>query len=318
MSPAQAGFAIARPVELLGGGALFESPRWYDDRWWASDMFAGRVVAVTDGSFPEVFSVPGQPSGIGWLPDGTLLVVAMGEQAVLRVDENGNTSTYADLSHVLVGPANDMLVDRAGRAWVGGLGFDLPGGADPQESVLVCVDPDGRVRVAADGLMTPNGMAMTDDGGALLVAETFAGRVSAFPISAGGTLGGRSTWAQLAAPPARGALRSVLSCLLVAPDGIALDSEGCLWVADAVGGKCLRVSADGEVLEAVSGPRGSRVFACALGGPDGHTLLLCCAPDAVQSRREAAFESSLWTVSVPVPVSHQPQVSSFPISKDFS
>jgi sugar lactone lactonase YvrE len=300
VSPDQVGSATGRPVELLGGGAFFESPRWYDGRWWASDMFAARVVAVTDGSSPEVFDVPGQPSGIGWLPDGTMLVVAMGEQALLSIDEDGNTSTYADLSDYLVGPANDMLVDRAGRAWVGGLGFDLAGGADPQESVLVCVNPDGQARVAAEGLMTPNGMAMTNDGAALMVAETFAGRVSSFPVTSSGELGARSTWVQLAAPPTPGTLRSVLSRLLVAPDGIALDSDGCLWVADAVGGRCLRVSADGEVVDAVTPPRGARVFACALGGPDGRTLLLCCAPDALQSRREATRESSLWTVSVPV------------------
>jgi sugar lactone lactonase YvrE len=300
VSPAQIGPTPARPVELLGGGAFFESPRWHDGRWWASDMFAGRVVAASEGSSPEITSVPGQPSGLGWLPDGALLVVAMQEQAVLRIDGEGSTSSYADLSSHLVGPANDMLVDRAGRAWVGGLGFDLAAGADPQESVLVCIHPDGEVLVAAEGLMTPNGMAMTDDGHTLLVAETFAGRVSSFPVTSAGELGLRSTWAQLTAPPAPGPLRSVLSRLLAAPDGIALDAEGCLWVADAVGGKCLRVSAAGEILDAVSAPRGSRVFACALGGPDGHSLLLCCAPDAVQSRREAARESSLWTVSVSV------------------
>jgi sugar lactone lactonase YvrE len=243
-------------------------------------------------------------------------VVSMSEQAVLRIDGDGTTSTYADLSGHLVGPANDMLVDAAGRAWVGGLGFDLPGGADPQESVLVRVAPDGQVSVAAEGLMTPNGMAMTDDGATLFVAETFAGRVSSFPVSPTGELGDRSTRVQLAATPARGSLRSVLSRLLVAPDGIALDADDCLWVADAVGGKCLRVSVDGEVVDVVAAPRGSRVFACALGGTDGHTLLLCCAPDALQARREAARESSLWTVSVPVP--SQPQVSSSPASKDFS
>ena len=267
-------------------GAFFECPRWRDGRLWVSDYWGGRVSAIApDGTSSTVAEVPASPSGLGWLPDGTLLVVSMMDRKVLRVD-GGVTSVHADLAEHAGPQANDMVVDAAGRAYVSTI--DFMGFAEMPETNLVRVDPDGKVSVAATGLSFPNGSVITPDGSTLIIAESWAGRLTAFDIAADGTLAGRRVWAALPE-----------GC---APDGIDLDSEGAVWVADVGGKRAIRVRAGGEILDEVSAGD-LHVIACALGGEDGRTLYLCATPDFRIPPEEAARTrpSRILTARVDVP-----------------
>ena len=136
-----------------------------------------------------------QPSGLGWLPDGSLLVVSMKDQRLLRVAADGAVSTHADLSDVCGGHLNDMVVDASGRAFVGDFGFDLMGGGAPSSASVKRVDPDGTVTVVAEDLRFPNGSVITPDGGTLIVGETWGNRFTAFDIAADGSLTNRRVWA---------------------------------------------------------------------------------------------------------------------------
>ena len=274
---------------LLGGGAFFEGPRWRDGRWWVADMFRRVVLAVdADGRSSEVARVEGRPSGLGWLPDGSLLVVSMLDRRLLRISPAGDTRVHADLSAHCDWHANDMVVAADGRAYVGNFGFDLGGRASPRATVLVRVDLDGTVTPAADGLLFPNGSVITPDGRTLVVAETFGRRLSAFTIRDDGSLGEHRVWADL--EPAG-----------IAPDGCCLDAEGRIWVADGAGHRCSLVAEGGEVVDEIPSPRGLRFFACMLGGEDGRALLLCAAPDYDEKRRLQERAASLLTTVVEVP-----------------
>jgi sugar lactone lactonase YvrE len=274
---------------LVDGGSFFEGPRWRDGRWWVSDFYDRAVLTVEpdSGRRETVMTVEGQPSGLGWMPDGSLLVVSMRDHRLLRRTPDGTVEEHADLTALCGGPLNDLVVDRAGRAYVGNFGFDLMGDAEPRPTVLARVDPDGAVSVAADDLVFPNGVVLSEDGGTLIVAETFAARLTAFDVGEHGELTGRRTWAR---PPGR-----------FSPDGCTLDAEGCVWAADAVGGRAVRLAEGGDVVDEVRAPDGLGVFACMLGGDDGRTLLLCAAPDFAEQARRAAREAVLLTTSVEVP-----------------
>jgi sugar lactone lactonase YvrE len=287
---------------LLEGGSFFEGPRWRDGRWWVSDFYRHGVFTVTpEGHAEQVLQVPGQPSGLGWMPGGELLVISMRDRRVLRQTGDGSLELHADLSAHAGGFANDMVVDARGRAWVGNFGFDLMTGEDPRPSKLVRVDPDGTVTAVADDLYFPNGSVITPDGKTLIVGETFGCRLSAFTITDDGTLTDRRVWAQLAPTPTLTTRAEVLPQLKVAPDGCCLDAEDCIWVADAVGARCIRVARDGGILEQIRLPSGLGIFACMLGGADGRTLLLCCAPDSAARRRAGSREAVLMTCEVDSP-----------------
>jgi sugar lactone lactonase YvrE len=270
---------VTRDVRTIAAGLAFaEGPRWHDGRLWFSDMGAGVVLAVDpDGGTPEVVvEVPGRPSGLGWLPGGQLLVVSMAQRSVLRL-EGGELVVHADLSALVRHDCNDMVVAPGGDAYVGNPGFDLT--ARPLEVVpaeVVLVRPDGRASVVDDEVLFPNGSVVTGGGSTLVVAETFGNRLTAFDIAPEGTLSGRRTWATL---PGR------------SPDGICLDAEGAIWVADASSSSCLRVREGGEVVDEVDvGPFGA--YACALGGASGTTLFVCRAESfsgAAMKRRSAAI-----------------------------
>ncbi len=252
-----------RKLETLAcTGAFFECPRWHEGRLWVSDYWSFQVVAVSpDGATETVAEVPGSPSGLGWLPDGTLLVVSMQDRKLLRVDGR-QTVLHADLSAHSGPQSNDMVVDAAGRAYVSTI--DFMAFADMPVTNLVRVDPDGSVTVAADGLSFPNGSVITPDGSTLIVAESWAQRLTAFDLQPDGSLANRRVWAELGA-----------GC---APDGIGLDAEGAVWVADAGGKRAIRVREGGEILEEISAGD-LDVIACALGGDDGRTLFLCTTSD---------------------------------------
>lgn len=265
---------------LISGGAFFECPRWRDGRLWVSDFWQRQVLAISlDGTASTVAEVPASPAGLGWLPDGTMVAVSMMDNKLLRVADGAELASLAGLSG---GGSNDLVVDAAGRAYVGTVDFMAWGDTPPTN--LVRVDPDGSVSVAADGLLFPNGMVI--DGDTLIVAESMAGRLTAFDLGADGSLRNRRVWATIDGNP----------------DGIALDASGAVWVADAGGNRALRVRAGGEVLEEIStGELG--VFACALGGADGHTLFLCASPTFDPQEAVKIRQARILTCSVATPSS---------------
>jgi sugar lactone lactonase YvrE len=287
---------------LFEGGSFFEGPRWHDGRWWVSDFYRHLVLAIDpDGDVEEVLEVEGQPSGLGWLPDGALLVVSMRDHRVLRRSPGGEVTVHADVSEHCGGHLNDMVVDRRGRAYAGEFGFDLMGGGDPELANLIRVDPDGTSSVAAGEMMFPNGSVITDDGRTLIVGETAGARYTAFTIGDDGGLSDRRLWAQLAPTPELGTLEETLARLRFGPDGCGLDAEEHIWSADEVNARCCRVAPGGQVVDEVAAPEGLDAFACMLGGEDGRTLLICAAPDFHEQSRSRAREAVLLTTRVDLP-----------------
>ena len=256
------------PLEVVADGFHFlEGPRWRDGLLYLSDFYGHRVLTVDPGgAVATVCAVPGQPSGLGWSPDGDLLVVSMLDMSLLRL-RGDELSLVADLSPWVGGVTNDMIVDRRGRAYVGNVGDRSGGTVAP--TVLLRVDPGGQVEVVADRLYAPNGAVITPDGSTLVLAETEAARLTAFDVGPDGGLRGRRPWAEFGADSSTGKR--------VEPDGLALDADGAIWVGDANGHGVLRVAEGGEVLDAVDTGDLS-VYAVALGGGDGRTLYLCAAP----------------------------------------
>ncbi|WP_409330801.1 SMP-30/gluconolactonase/LRE family protein [Trujillonella humicola] len=284
---------------VLTGGGFFEGPRWHDGTWWVSDFYRHTVSRVTpDGEETVLFEVEHQPSGMGWLPDGSLVVVSMKDHRLLRWAD-GALTVHADLTEHCGGHLNDLVVDAQGRVYVGDFGFDLMAGGDARTTTLKRVDPDGSVHVVADGLLFPNGSVITPDG-TLVVGETLANRYTAFDLGADGELTNRRVWAALGPEVALGSTEEVLGQLTVAPDGCALDAEGHVWSADAIGGRVARIEPGGSIVESVAAPDGLGVYACMLGGEDGRTLLMCCAPDFYEHNRAPVREAVLLATEVGV------------------
>jgi sugar lactone lactonase YvrE len=270
---------------LLDGGAFFESPRWHDGRWWLSDFFRRVILSVDPHErVEEVVRVAERPSGLGWLPDGSPVVVSMLDRRLLRLGADGELTTYADLSSVCDWHANDLVVAADGTAYVGNFGFDI-GREQPRPTSIARVDPLGRVSRAAGELLFPNGMVIAGDR-TLIVAETWAARLTAFTIDGDGSLSDGRPWAIVPR---------------TAPDGCVLDADGCIWFADARTNRCLRVAEGGDVLDERLAPDGLRCFACMLGGNDGRTLAVCAAPDYDEGRRQAALEAVVLATRVEVP-----------------
>lgn len=286
---------------LLEGGAFWEGPRWHAGRWWVSDFFRHCVSTVdSEGRVEEVMTVDAQPSGLGWLPDGSLLVVSMRDHRVLRRSSDGRVSVHAELGGLCVGNLNDMVVDARGRAYVGSMGFDAEAMADPAPGALLRIDPDGAAQVAADALLFPNGCVISPDETTLIVAETAGARLSAFTIGKDGSLDDRRVWAQVAPTPQLGSFEQTLAQLRFGPDGCTLDADGYIWAADIVAGGCVRLAPGGRVVDEVPAPDGLGVVACMLGGDAGRTLLMCAAPDFIAANRRRAREAVLLTTTVDV------------------
>ena len=244
---------------MLDGLVLGESTRWHEGRLWFCDWGAGEIVVVEEGEPRVVARIDDLPFCIDWLPDGRLLVIT-GRGLLLRREPDGSLVTHADLTDLGGGfPWNDIAVDSRGRAYVNNIGFTFPGG-EPAPGLIAVVHPDGTARRVADGVMFPNGMAVTPDDRTLIVAESYAARLTAFAIGADGSLGERRTWASVGTG---------------APDGICIDAEGAVWYADVPNQRCVRVREGGAVLRTVELDRGG--FACALGGPDRTTLFITAA-----------------------------------------
>lgn len=260
---------------VVGGLWFGEGPRWHDGVLWCSDMHGHRVLridlAAADVEAEVVVEVPdGEPSGLGWLPDGRLLVVEMVSRQVRRLEHDGRLVVHADLSPAALGVLNDMVVSDTGTAYVGDMGYDIHTAApERRPGQLFRVDPDGSFHVAASDLNAPNGPAITADGRTLVVAESGGFRLTAFTISGDGSLTDRRTFCDV--PPAPGAT-------MAPPDGICLDVDGAAWVADPVGRRVVRVAPGGRATHWVDYPDEVPV-ACVLGGPERRTLLICVGPE---------------------------------------
>jgi sugar lactone lactonase YvrE len=285
---------------VSAGFHFLEAPRWHDGRLWFVDFYGYQVWSMReDGSDTRVEAdVPGQPSGLGWLPDGRLLVVSMRDRKVLRREANGMLAVHADLSGHATGHLNDLVVDGRGRAFVGNFGFDLMAGDRVRPAALHRVDPDGHVTQVADDLWFPNGSVITGDN-VLVVVETFGNRVTAFDLTPDGDLVNRRSWATFGPLPTDDRVEEALGELVIAGDGACLDVDGGLWIADALGSRLVRVTAGGTITDEIR--PGSPVYACALGGADGRTLFACAAPDFHEAARKAAHEGRMLAVRVAVP-----------------
>ena len=274
------------PERLVADGFTFlEGPRWRDGRLYCSDMTGGRVLRLDpeSGTSETVVRVSEQPSGLGWLPDGRLLVVSMRDRRLLRVEPDGRLAVHADLSKLVDHWCNDMVVDDSGRAYVGNFGFDMLAGEKQKPTCLVAVEPDGSARVVADGLVFPNGAAITRDRRRLVVAETWANRLTVFDLRADGSLSPGRLFADVGGTA----------------DGIAIDAEDAVWAACFQEREFRRVHEGGRISEVVAVPE-EHAVACALGGADRRTLFLLCARN-VEKLAEGGSTALIRSVRVDVP-----------------
>jgi len=291
---------MAEFTNLIGGLSFTECPRWRDGRLYVSDRYTRRVLAVAMDGTAETFArTDGLPCGLGFLPDGRLLITSLLDRKILRRELDGSLVEHADLSHLAPGHLNDMLVDHVGRVWAGNFGFDLMGGAEARATVLILVTPDGASRVVADQLGFPNGTVLTPDHRTLIVAETTMNRLSAFTVTGDG-LSERRDWAKFGAAPTSTDVAEILAQAEVAPDGICLDAEGAIWVADVVHRRLIRVAEGGEILEELK-TDGLCAFACMLGGDDGRTLFACVAPSYHETELSENHRASILMTRVETP-----------------
>jgi sugar lactone lactonase YvrE len=295
----------------LSGFGVPESLRWHNGALWFSDLAHGTVHRWDGaGEVEMIVSVPGRAGGLGWLPDGRMLVVSMDGGCVYRLEQDGRLVEHADLRDIAGGPVNDMLVDPQGRAYVGNFGFDyhafvrknpnsmLYAPPGPPATPTACLAPDGRLLGVSDPTLFPNGCVITDDCRTIVVAETLAMRLTAFTVQPDGTIADSRTWAPLISPllwrmvnhpglPGRVTRR--ISALLdhpviakrssspIAPDGIAWDADGTtIWVANALRGECVRVAEGGRVLDRVA--TSQHTLSCLVAGADGRTLFAATVP----------------------------------------
>ena len=281
---------MGRTTRVLTGGIYFgEGPRWREGRLWFSDFYSHAVKSVSlDGDLRTEFEIDDRPSGLGWQPDGSMLIVSMIKRQLLRRTPDGAIDLYADLGGIATFHCNDMVVDSVGGAYVGNFGFDLDAEiqargvpdvlANHATAKLAYVAPDGTVSVAAEDMHFPNGPVITPDGKTLIVGETLAGVLTAFDIGPGGALSNRRVWAP---------------CQPAIPDGICLDADGAIWIANPVAPQCVRIAEGGEVLEIIE--TGQPCYACMLGGDDGKTLFMLTA---ASSDHEAAAKTQTGQIVV--------------------
>lgn len=261
---------------LLDKLCFGEGPRWREGMLWFSDMHAQKVLKVDpQGNVETVVELDDdQPSGLGWLPNGDLLIVAMTKKQVLRFN-GSQLSVHADLSSLASHFCNDMVVDHVGRAYVGNFGFDIHNGAQQSAAELICVEVDGSTRCVDDDLIFPNGAVITPDNKTLIVAETFASRLTAFDILDSGDLTNKRIWAQLP----KGAV----------PDGICLDAGGGIWSASPTSNNCIRQIEGGEVTHTIELERGA--FACMIGEANLYILTSTVStPAACKANQDARIE----------------------------
>lgn len=274
-----------RQSRILADGLTFaESPRWHNGAFWFSDFHDGYVCRIdAAGEVEKIVEVPGEPSGLGWLPGGDLLVVSMQTRKVMRFDGTSLVD-HADLSGIATWHCNDMVVDRLGRAYVGNFGAAWDADSPVTPADIACVHSGGEVIRAAQGLKFPNGMVVTPDGATLLVAETRGNRISAFDIERDGSLSNQIVWAELDG----------------SPDGLCLDAAGMVWVALPMTEKVCRISRGGEVHDQVA-PTSDLPIACKLGGADLRQLYITTGFNGKPEEMVRSRRSRIEIIEVDVP-----------------
>lgn len=273
-----------RPTLWVKDFVFLEAPRWHQDRLWVSDVFDQKLYTIQpDGSRTVLREMPHRPCGIGFLPDGTAVVVSMRDRKLLRLVGDG-FELHADLSYFAAGDVNDLVTDEQGRIYVGNFGYDYHGGAPKALTDLHLVEPDGSTRVAASGLEFPNGSVIMNGGRTLVVAETWACRLTAFDRATNGELSNRRLYADLGDRE---------------PDGMCADTSNGIWVACFNTGEFVRVLDGGEVTDrAVCG---RHAVACQLGGADGRTLFCCAYTGTIEELEAGKRLAAVFTVEVETP-----------------
>ena len=265
---------------LVSGLSFAEAPRWHNGHLYYSDFYRHVVERVdSHGQVEQIANIPNQPSGLGWLPNGEMLIVSMLDRKLLKRSTSGVLSEHADLSLAASWHCNDMVVSHNGTAYVGNFGFDnakRDKDQQPTPAKLSIVAADGGIRTTTQTFKFPNGTVITPDNKQLIVAETMGRRLTAFDIEADDSLTNPRTWADLGRHY---------------PDGICLDAQGAIWVADPVRSLLLRVEEGGNILQSID--PGRPVYACMLGGENGKRLFACTgttAGDEAAQQRNACIE----------------------------
>ncbi|MBW4332327.1 SMP-30/gluconolactonase/LRE family protein [Stakelama sp. CBK3Z-3] len=266
------------------GFLIPEGLRWRDGRLWMSDLMDGKVFRVDrDGSKTQLADFPALVSGLGFLPDGTLIAASMEDRKVYRIID-GRLELFADLSDFATGSLNELITDGSGTTYVGNFGYDYMGGAEPRPTHLHLISPDGDISEGPGSLIFPNGMVLVDGGRTLVVAETWNKRLTAFDRSADGRLSNARPYADLGERT---------------PDGLCVDAEDGIWIASFETGEFLRLAVNGEITHEIRLP-GHIAFACALGGDDGKTLFAGAYDGSVEQIFEREFRGFVSTARVDV------------------
>jgi sugar lactone lactonase YvrE len=275
---------------FVDGYIFLEGPRWHAGRLWVSDIWAHRVYGITEDGRAEVAAeVPARPSGLGFLPDGTPLIVSMQDHRIVKL-VGGALALHADIGNDVRADLNDMVVDDTGRAYVGNMGYDFFAGAEPEQAEITLVDTDGSHRCVAEGLDFPNGMVIKDEGSTLVVAESFGARLTAFDRSPDGSLSNRRVYADLEG---------------LIPDGMCLDQDGNIWVGGAMGGEFVHVDAHGKVVARID-VKPDAAIACQLGGADGRTLYCLIYGGGMEELSRGEPGARIETVRVESPAAGSP------------
>lgn len=300
---------------VVDGLAFPECPRWRPDGLWFSDQHGGQVFRIGPGGAAEMMAeIPGGPSGLGWMPDGTLLAVSMHEQKLFEValahpgsgsahvGKGAALTVVSDLGPYHPGLSNDMVVDAIGRCYIGNIGYDIYGGEERRTTVLVLVDlttgrdravarayghdrPLAEPQVVADDLMVPNGTVITPAGDRMIIAESLAQRLTSFRIAADGSLSDRQMFADLGEET---------------PDGICLDADGGIWFASVHEHQVVRVEEGGTVTDRIA-TSGRRAIACMLGGDDRRDLYVCATGTLDPYRSREILSGAIEVCRVDVP-----------------
>ena len=290
---------MTKKTNILMDGLTFgEGPRWHEEKFYFSDFYSHKVFSLDMNGNPEVIvEVPGQPSGLGWMPDGTMLIVSMKDKKLLSFNNN-TLSEVADLSNLAGFHCNDMVVDDHGNAYIGNFGFNTYSGEEIRPANLILVRPGEDPCVAADDLLFPNGTVITPDGKTLIIGETYAARLTAFDINEDATLSNRRVWADFTLDADEGDVP--------VPDGMCLDAEGAIWVASPTTADVIRIKEGGEVLDRI--PVETNAYACMLGGDDLKTLFICTSNASGVDPESALREKSgkIETIKVEVPGAGKP------------
>ena len=285
---------MKRKLETLMKGLTFgEGPRWHENKFYFSDFYSHKVYSLDlSGKHEVIVEIPNQPSGLGWTPDGTMLIVSMKDRKLMSF-KDGQLKERADLTEFSGFHCNDMVVDIDGNAFIGNFGFNTYDGEEIKPTNLILVKPGEEPVLAADNLFFPNGTVITPDNKTLIVGETYAARLTAFDKSEDGSLSNRRIWADLKVNAEEGTVPL--------PDGMCIDEEGAIWVASPSTAEVIRVHEGGMISERI--PVQTNAFACMLGGEDRRTLFICTSNgsgvDPEAALREKSGKIEITQVDVP-------------------